>query len=80
MHSALPPAQSGRRSSSSGRAVATTRSGTPLNAADELVDEVEKRVVRPVQVLEDEHERTLVRERLEEVPPGGECLAPALGR
>ena len=51
----------------------------PVDAVDELVDEVEERVVGPVQVLEGEYERTLVRERLEEVPPCGECLAPALG-
>ena len=51
----------------------------PVDAVDELVDEVEQRVVGPVQVLEGEYERTLVRERLDEVPPCGECLAPALG-
>ena len=45
---------------------------------DELVDEVEQAVVGPVQVLEDEHERPLLGERLEEAPPGGERLAAAV--
>ena len=42
---------------------------------DEVVDEVEQRVVGPMQVLEDEDERTLFRERLEEPAPGRERLA-----
>ena len=36
---------------------------------DEVVDEVEKSVVGPVEILEDEDEWTLLRERLEEEPP-----------
>ena len=43
-----------------------------------MVDEVEQAVVGPVQVLEDEHERTLLRERLEEAAPGAEGFAPAV--
>ena len=45
-----------------------------------LIDEVEQAVVRPVQVLEHEHERTLFRERLEEPTPRGECLASPIRR
>jgi hypothetical protein len=41
---------------------------------DEVVDEVEEAVVRPVQILEDEDERSLIGERLHETTPGGEGL------
>jgi hypothetical protein len=37
-----------------------------------VLDEVEEPVVGPLEVLEDEHERTLARERPEEVTPRGE--------
>ena len=39
-----------------------------------MIDEVEKVVIGPVQVLEDEHRRSLLRQRLEEVPPRGEAF------
>ena len=39
-----------------------------------MVDEVEQAVVGPLHVLEDEHERTLLCEALEEAPPGCERL------
>ena len=45
---------------------------------DEVVDEVEQAVVGPVQILEDEHERALLGERLEEAAPGGERLVAAV--
>ena len=41
---------------------------------DEVVDEVEERFVGPMQVLEDEHERPLLGDRLQEAAPGGERL------
>ena len=41
----------------------------------EVVDEVEQAVVRPVQILEDEHERAALGDRLEEAPPRRERLA-----
>jgi hypothetical protein len=44
-----------------------------------VVDEVEERVVGPVQVLEDDDERAVLGELLEEAPPRCERLAP-LGR
>ena len=44
---------------------------------DDVVDEVEQVVVGPVEVFEDEHERSTVGERLEEASPGGERLARA---
>ena len=47
---------------------------------DEVVDEVEQRVVGPVQVLEDEDERPLVGDRLQEAAPGGERLVAAVAR
>ena len=46
----------------------------PRRPLDELVDEVEHRRVRPVEILEDEHGRTLVRERLQEAAPSGKGL------
>ena len=46
---------------------------------DEVIDEVEQAVVRPVQVLEDEDERVLLGERFEEPPPGRERLGLAVG-
>src|SRR5262249_56310209 len=46
-------------------------SGRPI---DQVIDEVQQVVVRPVQVLEDEYERPFVRKALEEPPPGGERL------
>ena len=44
-------------------------------ALDELVDEVEQRVVGPVQILEHEHQRPPLGQRLEEAAPGGERLS-----
>ena len=44
---------------------------------DERVDEVEQGVVGPVQVLEDEHERPLLGEALEEAAPGRDALLGA---
>ena len=43
-----------------------------------MVDEVEQALVRPVEVLEDEHERVELGQALEEPPPGGEALGPAI--
>ena len=43
-----------------------------------VVDEVEQIVVGPVEILEDEDERIRLGDRLEESPPGGERLAPAV--
>ena len=43
---------------------------------DQVVDEVEQVVVRPVQVLEHQHERPLLGELLEEASPRGERLVP----
>ena len=40
---------------------------------DELVEEVEQALVGPVDVLDHEDERALVRERFEEAPPRREC-------
>ena len=45
---------------------------------DELVEEVEEALVRPVDVLDDEDERTLLGETLEEAAPGGERLVAAI--
>jgi hypothetical protein len=43
-----------------------------------VVDEVEQDVVGPVQILEDEHERPVLGECLEEPPPCGEGLVAAI--
>ncbi len=45
---------------------------------DELVEEVEEALVRPVDVLDDDDERTLLGETLEEAAPGGERLVAAI--
>ena len=45
---------------------------------DELVDEVEEALVRPVQILEDENERAAFGHRLEEEAPSGKRLASAI--
>ena len=45
-----------------------------------MVDEGEQVVVGPVQVLEDEHGRSLFGQGLEELPPGGEALGPVPAR
>ena len=45
-----------------------------LDEVDEGVDEVEQPVVGPLEVVEDEHERPPLRERLEEDAPAGEEL------
>ena len=45
---------------------------------DELVEEVEEALVRPVDVLDDDDERTLLGETLEEAAPGGEGLVSAI--
>ena len=47
---------------------------------DEVVDEVEETLVRPVEVLEDEHGRAGVGQRLEETTPRRERLGPAVVR
>jgi hypothetical protein len=41
---------------------------------DEMVDEVEQAVVGPVDILEEEDQRALLCQRLEQRPPGGEVL------
>jgi len=45
---------------------------------DELVDEVEQALVGPVEVLENEHERPLLRQRLQKPPPCCERLTAAV--
>jgi hypothetical protein len=45
---------------------------------DEAVEKVEQAVVGPVEVLEDEHRRALVGERLDEPAPRGERLAASI--
>ena len=45
---------------------------------DEAVDEVQQPVVGPVQILEDEHGRPVLGDRLEEAAPRGERLAASL--
>jgi hypothetical protein len=71
----FPPAQPGRRSSRRRH----DEKRYAADAVEELVDEVEESVVRPVQILEYENERALVRERFEETSPCCERLAPAVG-
>ena len=46
----------------------------PLRPVGEVLEEVEKRLVGPVDVLDDEHERPFLGDALEEAPPGRERL------
>ena len=76
-----PAPQSGRRSSSSGRARVTTRIGRPRDQSSSRLDEVEQPGVGPLKVLEDEHHRARVGDPLEERAPGREqLLAPPAAR
>ena len=78
---ALPPPHAGRRSSSSGRAVADDEERDVAEPVDEVVDEVEQAVVGPVEVLEHEHGRAPLGDRLEEATPGrGRGLGAGAGR
>ena len=45
---------------------------------DQVLDEVEHGVVGPVQILEHEHRRSVLRQLLDEPAPGGEGLGPAV--
>ena len=63
-----PAGQSGRRSISSSRARQRSISGTSRALLREMLDEVEQRLLRPVKVLEDEHQRAAPGECLEEDP------------
>ena len=67
-----PPPQSGRVSSSSGTGEREEQD-RPLPELDEVLDEVEERGGRPVQVLEHEDDRTAARKRFEQAAdrPGG---------
>ena len=81
----FPPPQPGRRSSSSGPRGADDEEGNAGRPLGEMVDEVEQPVVGPVKILEDEHERALLRQPLEVPAPGREALvrrssAPRLRR
>ena len=70
----LPPPQPGRRVEELRPRCADDEERDAGRPVDEVVDEVEQAVVGPVQVLEDEHGRALLGERLEEAAPGGEGL------
>ena len=71
---ATKPAPGPATSVTSGRAVASTSSGTPRGALRQVVHEGEHRLVGPVQVLDDEHRGPRGGEALEELAPGGEVL------
>ena len=75
----LPPPQPGRRVEQLGAGGSDDEDRHPARPVDEVVDEVEKGIVCPVQVLEHEDERPLLGERLEEAPPSGEGLVRPLG-
>ena len=53
--------------------------GHAARPVGQLIDKVEERIVGPLEVLEDEHQRPHVGERLEKAPPCDECLSPAVG-
>ena len=62
----FPPPQPGRTSRSSGRATQRRKIGAFARPVDDVLDQVEERWLRPVQVVEDEDEGTLLGEPLEE--------------
>ena len=62
----------GRRSSSSGRAVVTMKIGRSRAQSSEVLDEVEQRIIGPVEVLEEQDRRRGVGKTLEEDPPRAE--------
>ena len=66
-------AQDGRTSKRSGRARAEDEDRRVARRSGDVLDEVEQRRVGPVDVVDDEHERPLAREHLEQPPerPGG---------
>ena len=68
----LPPPHPGRRSISSGPCRRQHEQRDVPDPVDELVDEIQHCVVGPVEVLEHEHQRPLLGERLEKAPPGRE--------
>ena len=69
-----PAPQSGRRSRISGRRERDDEDRPAAAPLGHVVDEVERPLVGPVEVLEHEHDRALGRDPLEERPPGGEQL------
>ena len=69
--SAAPTRPPGEELGASGREHQDRDAARPL---DQVVHEVEEHVVGPVQVLEDENERSLVGDRLEQAAPGGKRL------
>ena len=76
----LPAPQSGRVSSSSGRARVTIRIGTFAAPLEQVVDEVEQARVGAVEVLEHQHHGARAGEPLEERAPRREQLRRAAGR
>ena len=65
--------QSGRVSTSSGRARQSSRIGAPCDHSGDVLDEVEERRLGPVDVVQDDHERPLAR-------PGARTRAGRPGR
>ena len=73
-----PAAKPGRSSCSSWRAVQTKRSGTPSEASRTLLDEIEEGGLRPVDVVEDHHERPAAGQLLKDRPHAPEQLVLAV--
>ena len=65
---AAPPRPALQELGARGREYEQRNAARPL---DQLVDELQQRIVGPVQILEHEHERPLLGQRLEEAAPGG---------
>ena len=76
----LPPPQPGRMSSSSGRARQIEQDRGAARPVGEVLDEIEERRLGPVDVVEDENERSSARERLEERSHGDEAVLGAYRR
>ena len=76
----LPAAPSGRRSSSSGRAAQTISSGTGPAQSTRCSMKSSSASSAQLQVLEEQHQRAVHRQGLEEAPPGGEQLVLVVGR
>ena len=76
----FPPPQPGRRDEQLRAGGADDEQRNAARPVHEIVDEVEQCLVGPMQVLEDEDERALLRERFQEPAPGRERLAVLCAR
>src|SRR5437667_10123135 len=76
----LPAPQPGRFSANSGSRERQDEERVAARPLDEVLEEVEQPLVSPLHVFEDEHDRRLFGEPLEQDAPGGEEVLLVSGR